>query len=181
MSQLQIRKLTLYKQGIGYFERRGRISGTTLALDIPRENINDTLKSLNIVDHSHGKIFGVDYETPADKETVLKELSIKLTDHASMVDLLKSLRGRNVALQTESDETATGRVIGVEMSLGQQNHAATVLLQDSDDPNNIQIHSIASLAGLSILDDQAAREVSFFLDVSQTEQSRTTLTNVNNV
>ncbi len=176
MSQLPIRKLTLYRQGIGYFERRGQVSGTTLSLDIPRENINDTLKSLHIVEHGQGKVFGVGYETPANKETVLKELAIKLTDRASMVDLLQSLRGREVTLRLESGQNATGRVIGVETSLDQTSHMATVLLQDHNEPNQIQIHSMASLLGLTILDERAASEVSFFLDVSQTEQTRTTLT-----
>lgn len=44
MSQLPIRKLTLYKQGIGYFERQGSYEGTTVSLIVPRENINDTLR-----------------------------------------------------------------------------------------------------------------------------------------
>ncbi|RKZ56555.1 MAG: hypothetical protein DRR08_21450 [Candidatus Parabeggiatoa sp. nov. 2] len=173
MTQLPIRKLTLYKQGIGYFERRGQVNGTSLSLIVPRENLNDTLKSLSIIDR-HGKpVLSVDYETPAD--TVLDELSIKLTDRSSMVDLLQSLRGSHITLRLESKQTATGRLIGVETSLEPSTHTATVLLQDGNDPSNIRLYSIAKVLGLSLHDERAATDVSFFLDVSQTEQTRSAL------
>lgn len=42
MNQLPIQKLTLYKQVIGYFERKEKFDGSTLPLIIPRDNINDT-------------------------------------------------------------------------------------------------------------------------------------------
>jgi signal transduction histidine kinase len=176
MSQLPIRKLTLYKQGIGYFERQGPVTGTTISLVVPRENINDTLKSLNIVDRSGGQILGVDYETPADKETVLNELSIKLNERSSMVDLLQSLRGSHVTLRLEAEQNVTGRLIGVETSLAPSVHTATVLLQDDNLPGDIRVYPIGKLQGISLQDERAVTDVSFFLDVSQTEQTRATIT-----
>ena len=176
MSQLPIRKLTLYKQGIGYFERQGALDGTTVSLIVPRENINDTLKSLHIVDQSGGQVLGVDYETPADKETVLNELSVKLNDRSSMVDLLHSLRGSRVRLRLEAEQSVAGRLIGVETSLDPSAHEATVLLQDDNVPADIQVYLISKLLGISLQDERATTDVSFFLDVSQTEQTRATVT-----
>jgi hypothetical protein len=97
VSQLPIHKLTLYKQGIGYFERRGEIEGDKVSLVVPLANINDTLKSLTIVPHDGSQVFGVDYETPADRDKVLQDLSVRLADRSSLVDLLASLRGSRVS------------------------------------------------------------------------------------
>src|SRR5262245_25940595 len=137
MSQLPLRKLTLYKQGIGYYERRGEFNGANLSLIVPRENINDTLKSLQITDHSDGKVLSVDYETPSDKATVLNELSVRLSDKASMVDLLQSLRGSRIQLHLPDEQKIVGRLVGVETSLDPSANLATVLLQAEDSPNEI--------------------------------------------
>jgi hypothetical protein len=68
MTQLPIRTLTLYKQGIGYFEREGNVEDTFVSLVVPIEGINDVLKSLNVLISKGGQILGVDYETPEDKQ-----------------------------------------------------------------------------------------------------------------
>ena len=176
MSQLPLRKLTLYKQGIGYFERKGEFSGSNISLIVPRENINDTLKSLQINDQKNGKILGVDYETPSDKESVLGELSVKLSERSSMVDLLQSLRGSHVELQFVDEQSAVGRLMGVETSLDSSDTTARVLIQDDNSPTDIHVYLINKLKGIKLHDERASTDVSFFLDVSQTEQTRATVT-----
>ena len=162
MSQLPIRKLTLYKQGIGYFERQGSLSGTAVSLIVPRENINDTLKSLYITDQSGGQVLGIDYETPTDKETVLNELSVKLSDRASIVDLLRSLRGSHVELHFDDEDQISGRLLGVEISLDPSVHTPAILLQHSSEPAKIQVYSINKLQGITLKDERATADVSFF-------------------
>jgi signal transduction histidine kinase len=176
MSQLPIRALRLYKQGIGYFERRGEIQGETVSLVIPRETTNDALKSLNITVHRGGPLLSVDYETPEDKNKILAELSIKIADRSSLVDLLNSLRGSRVILHLHSNLEVTGRVVGVETSLDAAVQPPSVILQGETDPTVIQVVSVAEISGLSLLDQRAITDVRFFLDVSQTELTRTTLT-----
>jgi len=176
MSQLPIRKLTLYKQGIGYFERQGTLEGMTVSLVVPRGDINDTLKSLHILDRSGGQVLGVDYETPSDKETILNDLPIKLKDSSSMVDLLQSLRGSRVQLRLEDAKELSGRLIGVETSLDPSTNRAAVLLQDANAPAEIQIISLSKVEGITLQNERASNDVSFFLDVSQTEQSKAAVT-----
>ena len=43
VAQLPIRSLTIYKQGIGYFRRRGQIDDSTVSLVVPRDSLNDVL------------------------------------------------------------------------------------------------------------------------------------------
>jgi signal transduction histidine kinase len=173
MATPPIRALTLYKQGIGYFERRGAITASEIALSVPRSSTNDVLKSLDIVVYQGGPISSVDYETPEDKTRTLAELPVRLADRSSLVDLLTSLRGSLITLQFDGETRSDGRLIGVEASLDPAGQAPAVLLQRE---TAIQVVPLAQIRGLTLHDEQAARDVAFFLDVSRTEQTRTTLT-----
>src|SRR5688572_18649829 len=93
-----------------------------------------------------------------------------------MVDLLQGLRGSRVTLRLESEQNVTGRLVGVETSLDPATNLATVLLQDDKMPTDIRVYPLSLLQGISLNDERAATDVSFLLDVSQTEQSRATVT-----
>ena len=64
MATPPIRVLTLYKQGIGYFERRGAVAASEVALSVPRCGTNHVLKSLDIVVYQGGPISSVDFIDP---------------------------------------------------------------------------------------------------------------------
>ena len=176
MTQLPIRTLTLYKQGIGYFEREGNVEDTFVSLVVPIEGINDVLKSLNVLISKGGQILGVDYETPEDKQKTLAELAVKLRDSSTLVDLLSSLQGSEVTLKFKKGEIVDGRLIGVEHSLDPANQPPLVVLQDKEDLAQIHTWPMTKLVGLSLNDSRTVTDLGFFLDVNQTEQARTTLT-----
>lgn len=172
MTQIPIRALTLYKQGIAHFRRRGPVTGTTTSLVVPRESLNDVLKSLDLVLHAGGPIQSVDYETPADKEGQLAGLPVHLGERAGVADLLASLRGNPVEVTLDGGATAAGRVVGVEASLGASQAPAVVLQREAE----LQVIPLDALRQLTVRDQRAADDIRFFLDVSRTEQTRTTLT-----
>jgi len=173
---LPIQKLTLYKQGIGYFERQGQTEATYAPLTVPRDSLNDVLKSLTITVQGAGQLLGIDYETPDDNSNALADSAVKLADRSSLVDLLVSLRGRQVTLALPQQNPVTGRLLGVEASLDPQSQPAMVLLQLDNEIGRIQMYPLAELTGVSLHDEQARRDVNYFLDKQQTEQTRTTLT-----
>jgi hypothetical protein len=173
MAQLPIRSLTIYKQGIGYFRRRGAIDDSTVSLVVPRNSLNDVLKSLDIIVHAGGPLQSVDYETPADKTRQLANLPVQLADRAGLADLLASLRGSAVSVQRGDGERIEGRVVGVEASLTSPQQPPALVLQQASE---IHIIALTDLHGLTLHDERVAQDVQFFLDVSRTEQSRTTLT-----
>ena len=71
MPELPIRRMILYKHGVGYFERRGAVSGTALRLSFPREAMDDVLKSLVALDLGAGQVHGVDTDAHADHHPAL--------------------------------------------------------------------------------------------------------------
>lgn len=172
MAQVPIRALTLYKQGIAHFRRRGTFDDSTVSLVIPRESLNDVLKSLDLVVHAGGPLQSVDYETPADKEGQLAGLPVKLGDRAGLADLLASLRGSVVQVELDSEVTSAGRVVGVEASLGPDQAPSLVLQHEAE----FQVIPLAALRKVAVHDQRAADDIRFFLDLSRTEQTRTTLT-----
>lgn len=173
MHQLPIRTLTLYKQGIGAFERRGTVTGSSVVLSLPRAVTNDVLKSLTLTIHQGGPLHSVDYETPTEQDRVLDQLPFTLGERSSLVDLLVQLRGCTVTLQRHDDTSVSGRILGVETSLDPAAHPPVVLMQHE---HGIAMLPLAAIRQLTLHDPRAATDVAFFLDVSRSEQHRTALT-----
>ena len=54
-ADLPVREVTLYKHGVGYFERSGELKAVeTVRLDFKAGDMNDVLKSLTAVDLGEG-------------------------------------------------------------------------------------------------------------------------------
>src|SRR5260370_31331380 len=65
-AKLPIRRVVLYKNGVGYFEHLGRVGGSKdVHIDFTSAQLNDVLKSLTVLDLSGGRITGVDYNSEA--------------------------------------------------------------------------------------------------------------------
>src|SRR5271156_1258962 len=62
--KLPVRRVVLYKNGVGYFEHLGRVRGSQdVHIDFTSAQLNDVLKSLTVLDLSGGRISGVDYNS----------------------------------------------------------------------------------------------------------------------
>ena len=54
-TDLALKRVVLYRNGIGYFERHGDVDGDALAVKVRRDQVDDLLKSLTVIDRSTGK------------------------------------------------------------------------------------------------------------------------------
>ena len=88
MTTLPITHMTLYKHGVGFFERRAEINGEAIALSFRVEEMNDILKSLTAIDWGDGQVLGIDYATPQSRSEQLAGCSIALDGRRSLRDLL---------------------------------------------------------------------------------------------
>ena len=67
---MQLHRVILYQNGIGYFERTGHIGGDTIHLRLARGELDDVLKTLTVIDRLGGGVTTVDVPTGAnDKPT----------------------------------------------------------------------------------------------------------------
>lgn len=111
---LPVKKVVLYKNGVGYFEHRGQVLGNQeFGIEFTTAQLNDVLKSLTLVDLSGGAINAVRYNSVAPLDEQLKGLQIPLSEEVTSAAFLIALRGTQVEVHTAST-TAIGKIFSVE-------------------------------------------------------------------
>lgn len=68
---MQLQRVILYQNGIGYFERTGHLAGETLQLSFARGELDDVLKTLTVIDRLGAGVATVDVPTPKEKDTTI--------------------------------------------------------------------------------------------------------------
>src|SRR5438309_4270747 len=88
-SRLPVKRVVLYKNGVGYFEHSARVHGNQeLGIDFTTAQLNDVLKSLTAVDLGEGKISSVRYNSIAPLEERLKTLRLPFGEQVTRTDFL---------------------------------------------------------------------------------------------
>ncbi len=112
---LPIKRITLYRSGVGSFERRGLVDGdATVQLRFGADQINDILKSMVVLDLSgQGRVGGISYASKEPLARRLASFGVNIADEPALGTILGRLRGSKVAI--DSDEGAiTGTILGGE-------------------------------------------------------------------
>lgn len=111
---LPISSITLYRSGVGYFERLGSVDGdASISLRFATEQVNDILKSMVVLDLGGGSIESVRYGSQEPLERRLASFAIDVSGAPSMELLLGQLRGAPVRISTP-EGPVEGTVMGVE-------------------------------------------------------------------
>jgi hypothetical protein len=175
MASLPIVKMTLYKHGVGFYQRRGKVQEDSVTLIFRKEEMNDVLKSLTALTVDGGQVLNVDYETPENKAARLARSSLQLSDEASLRDLLRDLRGRQAVVETAA-ETLEGIVVGIDLPAEREPMAATVLSLLIPGSAAVTPVRLADLKLLRLSDPRAAGDLAFFLDASLADEEKRALT-----
>ena len=113
--KLPVRRVVLYKNGVGYFEHLGRVRGSQdVHIDFTSAQLNDVLKSLTVLDLSGGRITGVDYNSEAPLARRLGTLRLALGEKPSVSEFLGALRGARLEVRTAAGPALTGKLLSVE-------------------------------------------------------------------
>src|SRR5215467_7585250 len=113
-AKLPVRRVVLYKNGVGYFEHLGRVHGSQdVHIDFTSAQLNDTLKSLTVLDLSGGRITGVDYNSEAPLARRLASLRLALGERPSLADFLGALRGARVEIRSGASLPIIGKLLSV--------------------------------------------------------------------
>jgi hypothetical protein len=115
VKDLPVRKVVLYKNGVGYFEHAGSVTGNQrVAIDFTSPQLNDVLQSLTVLDEGGGRIAGVNYNSTTPLAEQLKTLSLGMTDDPTSTELFQALRGQRVEVTGGPGGTMTGRLLSIE-------------------------------------------------------------------
>ncbi|MGB8261939.1 MAG: hypothetical protein WCE75_16380 [Terracidiphilus sp.] len=115
IKDLPVRRVVLYKNGVGYFEHSGSVTGNQrVAIDFTSSQLNDVLQSLTVLDEGGGRIGGVNYNSTTPLAEQLKALSLGMTDEPSSTELFQALRGQRVEVAGAPGGAITGRLMSIE-------------------------------------------------------------------
>ncbi|HET9372736.1 MAG TPA: carboxypeptidase-like regulatory domain-containing protein, partial [Vicinamibacterales bacterium] len=166
--RLPVRRVVLYKSGVGYFEHLGRIRGDqSVLIDFTSGQLNDVLKSLTALDLGGGRVTGVSYNSEAGIDRRLGALRLPIGSQPTRAEFLTALRGARLAVDGRGGRV-TGRLLGVE-TIEQRNGDATSSVEMASlVTDNGDLRSIALDAGVSvrIVDAELREEVGKYLAVT---------------
>lgn len=164
---LSIKKIILYKHGVGYFERVGEVEGSaTIDLHFRRQEMNDVLKSLTTIDLDGGIIGSISYESYESVEHKLKDIAIRLADDGSLSHLIAQIKGAMVGINIAAGEII-GKVVGMDTNQrivdgNIMNMQYLVLLVDAKEFHRYDLMEIKKI---ELLDEALRDELQHLLDV----------------
>ena len=96
-ARLPVKRVVLYKNGVGYFEHTARVHGTQeLSIDFTTAQLNDVLKSLTAVDLGDGRVSSVRYNSiaPLDERLKVAAVAFWRASYADRISLRTSRSAR---------------------------------------------------------------------------------------
>jgi hypothetical protein len=115
IKDIPVRKVVLYKNGVGYFEHAGTVTGNQrVAIDFTSPQLNDVLQSLTVLDEGGGRIAGVNYNSTTPLAEQLKALSLGMSDDPTSAELFQALRGQRVEVTGGPGGIISGRLMSIE-------------------------------------------------------------------
>src|SRR5262249_52715049 len=165
MSNLPIRRVVLYKHGVGYFERETGIEGDqSLSLSFKQREVSDVLKSLTVLDLDGGTVSAVSYDSTTPIEQLLAEIALSIPDSGSLQGLLPQIKGARVSVKPTGGSAIQGAILGIDKTAnrtetGIQEAFRLSLLTDSGDIRTFDLFDLE----LTLLDEGIKRDLDFYL------------------
>ncbi len=164
-----VTKVVLYKHGMGYIERQGKVrDAAVLQLTFRADQMKDLLTSFYAVDLSGGHIASVQYETKDPLNRQLQDILIQVPENAALSQFLTRLQGARLTVKA-SGETIAGRILGTEPTSeivsGQtvRQSLRLVILTDAGPVRSVDLFGITEL---TLADENLRRDLNRLLDLT---------------
>ncbi len=114
-TQLPITRVSLYKNGVGFFEHAGRVSGSeTVTIDFTTAQLDDVLQSITAIDLGGGRIAGAGYNSTTPLDQQLRALPFSLPADADSTAFYTAIRGARVEVHSGA-ASITGRLLNIDI------------------------------------------------------------------
>ncbi|HUR38109.1 MAG TPA: DUF4139 domain-containing protein [Planctomycetota bacterium] len=164
---LKVRKIVVYKHGVGYFEREGKVTGDQqVALTFKTAQMKDLLKSLYAVDLNGGRIATISYDTKDPLSKQLEDILIQIPEENTLTQFLTQLKGARIEA-TLAGEKITGSVVGIE-PIHKQTKDGTITsykLVLYAEGGKIQPIDLLEAQSLKLLDEGLQKDLARVLDI----------------
>jgi hypothetical protein len=164
----RVERLTLFKHGVAYVERRGPAEGS-FELYFRRDEMNDILKSLTVaVASGEATVTSIAFDPPGPTEMAPGERPPGLAEGAALTGLLRALTGRIVAID-DGESRQQGQIVGIEETPG--GYAPTrraLVIRRVDPPHDMRSHlsvvDLATTRSVRLVEEPARESVDFLVD-----------------
>jgi hypothetical protein len=163
---LKIEQLTLYKHGLGFFERGGSAEAS-FTLEFPRRAMDDVLKSLTVLP-SAATVSGVAFETPPDRNPEAQRQPLFINAERPLSSVIDAFAGRQVAV-TVGDLTVDGELIGLERESDEHLERALLAVQTK---SGIRLLPLRDVSNIALADNSAQGDLSFALESKRRDEER---------
>ncbi len=169
-SRINLKKVALFKSGVGYFELRASVeAGKGIELYFKREQMNDLLKSLTILDLSRGQVghaISVVYDSTKTAKQQLSDYAFDLRKGDGLPQVLKQLQGSKIELIIGSSPI-TGTIVGVETRITMENQTKIPRFYLSIMDSNGQLRSFDTneISGVKFLDQRLNQDIKRYLTI----------------
>ena len=165
-AKLPVKRVVLYKNGVGYFEHLGRVRGTQgLTIDFTSGQLNDVLKSLTVLDLGGGRITGVGYNSEAPLSKRLGGLRLPLGEQTTVSQFLGALRGARLEVSS-GGANITGRLLSVERKTRSTKEGQVISYDEISlvsDAGEVRTVELSPAASVRILEKDLNAEVGRYL------------------
>jgi len=165
--RLALNKVVLFKSGVGYFELRGRVqAGEGVPLAFKRDQMNDLLKSLTVLNLTGGGIGNVVYDSQKTAAQELSDYTFELKKGDGLPQVLEQLQGSPVELTT-GNSVFKGTVVGVErrMTLDGEVQIPLFYLSILDTSGQFRSFQTDEIVGIRFLDRKLNQEMERYLEI----------------
>ena len=147
-AELPVREVVLYKHGVGFFERSGKLApGESARLDFNASEMNDVLKSLTIEERGGGKISGLRYDSMDPLGHKLAEFPFQIGAAQPLAVMLDQLKGARLELKFGA-ETVAGAIVNgrlVAASDKQPEREQLTLMLDSGELRTLDLSAATNI------------------------------------
>ena len=161
-ADLPIRKVVLYKHGVGFFERAADVGpGQAVRLQFKADEMNDVLKSLTI-DSRGGAVTGVRYDSSDPLSKKLENFPFRVGEAQPLSRILDQFKGARIHLRFTGNEIE-GTIISsrtIPATDRQREGHRLLLLSDGGE---IQTVDPAAAAGLRFVDPKLQEQFRDYL------------------
>jgi len=179
---LPLRRVTLYSNGVAYFERRGTVTGRAeIDLSFKQSQVDDVLKSLVVLDLGRGRVGAVSYNSSAPPSARLNEIPFSIDASTNgdaaggLAGVLEQLQGARVAV-TAVNRSVTGAILTVgERQLPAEKDKTPVkthTLVITTESGELQSFDLNDVRAVKLLDEGARHDITQFANASASARRR---------
>ena len=176
-AQLPVTRVSLYKNGVGFFEHAGRVTGDQpVVIDFTSAQLNDVLQSLTAIDLGGGRISGAAYNSTTPLEQQLKVLPLALGETPTSIDFYNAVRGARIEVHSAAG-TLAGRLLSFEVRTTEapkdngpaiEKHFITV----ASDSGEIRTFELTPAATVRLLDAPLRTDLTRYLQLLDANRSQ---------